>query len=224
MSYRNEQHKADSQKWRREWYYRNRKHAKEKINERIASLKVWLSELKSTKRCVKCNTNEIKCLTFHHKNPSEKETDLSQACHNGWSKKRMLKEIEKCIPMCPTCHFVYHYETNKWVDDHEYPTFWVEFRGEESVLKKLSEYHPLPFCKRMWGGNDGFTVTSITLGYEPKNIKEFSIKNNFISLINEIKSKHPTLECSVWISPVKCEWIHFKSENEFYEEIKMMDF
>ena len=69
-------HKAELQKYRREWYARNRKHAIGKINERIEENKRWYRELKSTLECELCKNTHPSVLTFHHIEPSEKDKDV----------------------------------------------------------------------------------------------------------------------------------------------------
>ena len=103
-----ETHKEELRKYRRDWYYRNREHAISKINERIDLLKKWMKEYKSGLKCEKCGMSNPLCLVFHHKNPKEKETNLSQAAHNGWSIQRILKEIQKCEVLCANCHLILH--------------------------------------------------------------------------------------------------------------------
>lgn len=94
---------------RRKWYVNNREHAKSKVRERQKKLGSWLQEYKSKLKCEKCGNNHPAVLTFHHTNPKEKEIELGQAAHNGWSIKRMLKEITKCQCLCFNCHFILHW-------------------------------------------------------------------------------------------------------------------
>ncbi len=105
-----ENHKEELRKYRRDWYYRNREHALSKIDERVKSLKDWMKDYKSNLKCEKCQMDNPACLTFHHINPKEKEITLARAAHNGWSIKRMLKEIQKCQVLCSNCHMILHSE------------------------------------------------------------------------------------------------------------------
>jgi hypothetical protein len=41
--------------------------------------------------------------------PSEKDVNIANAIGNGWSKKRILREIAKCLPLCSNCHRKLHY-------------------------------------------------------------------------------------------------------------------
>lgn len=76
---------------------------------RRKSIIQWFLTLKTTLRCEWCSENHPACLTFHHTNPIEKETEVSQAVAWAWSKERILKEIEKCIVLCFNCHSRHHF-------------------------------------------------------------------------------------------------------------------
>jgi hypothetical protein len=61
---------------------------------------------------VKCKEDDPVCLEFHHIDPWEKETNISQ-CK---SKKGALKEIEKCEILCLKCHDALHWEEDKCIN------------------------------------------------------------------------------------------------------------
>jgi predicted HNH restriction endonuclease len=46
------------------------------------------------------------CYDFHHLNPSEKETKISQLIH--LSSDKLAVEIKKCIMVCSNCHRIIH--------------------------------------------------------------------------------------------------------------------
>jgi hypothetical protein len=48
-------------------------------------------------------------LDLHHKDPKEKEFCLGEIVHRGWSKKRILEEVEKCDVHCANCHRELHH-------------------------------------------------------------------------------------------------------------------
>lgn len=54
--------------------------------------------------CVQCGyCKSIRALTFHHKDPTTKISDLSKLIVlNSW--KMVLKELEKCVLLCFNCH------------------------------------------------------------------------------------------------------------------------
>ena len=104
------ENKDKLRKYRREWYAKNRTHAKEKIMERRARMRTWLQEHKSELKCSKCGESHIACIEFHHRNPAKKEINVSAAINQGWSKKRILLEISKCTVYCSNCHRKHHYK------------------------------------------------------------------------------------------------------------------
>jgi len=93
---------------RRKWYANNKEHAKAKVKERRKKLLNWFYQFKSTLKC-DCGISHPALLTFHHIDPKEKEVDLAHAAHNGWSKKRVMKEVSKCKVMCFHCHMLHHW-------------------------------------------------------------------------------------------------------------------
>lgn len=64
-------------------------------------------------RCESCGYNEIAAvLDFHHLDRSEKEGIISDLLSRASTKGgllRLIKEAEKCILLCPTCHSTEHY-------------------------------------------------------------------------------------------------------------------
>lgn len=75
---------------------------------RREEIKHWYRNLKVNLECEKCPENHPACLTFHHVHPIDKEITISQAVSWCWSKKRILKEMEKCIVLCSNCHLKFH--------------------------------------------------------------------------------------------------------------------
>lgn len=102
--------------YRRDWYSKNQEHAKEKVIERKNAIKKWFKEIKGQLRCEQCGENHPACLEFHHLNPSEKEINLSEAVAiKGWSKNKILDEIDKCVVLCSNCHKKLHWELQQQV-------------------------------------------------------------------------------------------------------------
>ena len=61
-------------------------------------------------KCSKCGYNKYpEVLEFHHKNPSQKDFNISSKGHSrSWSKVR--EEIAKCDLLCANCHREVHVE------------------------------------------------------------------------------------------------------------------
>jgi hypothetical protein len=105
-----QKNQEDMRRYRREWYYRNKKISQENKKERVKMIKEWFQTMKTTLKCSKCPQNHIATLSFHHTDPIKKDIALANACDKGWSKKRILSEIEKCIVLCHNCHSILHWE------------------------------------------------------------------------------------------------------------------
>lgn len=96
-------------KIRNNYYVNNCEKEKAGTKARKKEIKKWLHEYKSSLKCNRCPENHVSTLDFHHEDPLEKEICVSVAISNGWSIKRILKEIEKCEVLCANCHRKEHY-------------------------------------------------------------------------------------------------------------------
>jgi len=101
---------------------RQREYAKEYHQKN----KEVISERKRNKRIQRyrklIETNNNKCndcglsnmpdgfFDFHHEDPSKKEGSIS-AMLSSASFEKVLKELEKCVMLCPNCHRKRHIET-----------------------------------------------------------------------------------------------------------------
>lgn len=75
------------------------------IKRRIESLNK-INSYKSSKGCKYCIEKEPCCLEFHHLR--DKFDDVSKMVQNGYSWKRIEKEISKCDLVCANCHRKIH--------------------------------------------------------------------------------------------------------------------
>lgn len=72
------------------------------------SLRNKFVEFKKTLKCEDCGTNDHRVLEFHHKDPSQKDREVSIMITWGW--KKLMDEVAKCSVLCANCHRVLHYE------------------------------------------------------------------------------------------------------------------
>lgn len=104
--------KKKQREWNRKYYRNNKERRKESFREagekRLKKLKEWYNEYKETLKCSFCSEDNSVCLDFHHKDPSKKDLNVSLALNRRYSKKRILKEISKCIVVCSNCHRKIH--------------------------------------------------------------------------------------------------------------------
>ena len=54
--------------------------------------------------CSDCGETDIRCLDFHHVDPSEKEYGISRMVQDRFPDHKILEEIAKCIILCANCH------------------------------------------------------------------------------------------------------------------------
>jgi len=84
--------------------YAARKRRENKNNQLII-------EYKNKRECQNPNCTETQieacCLDFHHKNPRNKQHNISIMKHS-YSWEKIAKEIAKCIVLCSNCHKKLH--------------------------------------------------------------------------------------------------------------------
>lgn len=106
----------------REYYKEFRQKNKERLNEHSRKRyrkyqEQWtqiIKELNGTIECKICGYNKnLACLEFHHKNPEEKEYNVSRIIHYRKPTPERIKlfktEFEKCDLVCKNCHGEMHH-------------------------------------------------------------------------------------------------------------------
>lgn len=63
------------------------------------------------KPCEKCGESRVRCISFHHKEPHEKEFTIGTLRKSNINK--IKAEIDKCVCLCLNCHHEFHYLNNK---------------------------------------------------------------------------------------------------------------
>lgn len=71
----------------------------------------WLESYKKTLSCLKCGNSDFRVLEFHH--IDEKQFNIGDATNKGFSKKKIISEIEKCEVLCANCHRIETYNSRK---------------------------------------------------------------------------------------------------------------
>jgi hypothetical protein len=62
--------------------------------------------------CSRCGYNKsLVALTFHHRNPEEKENTIGALREQSWDK--LKEELDKCDLLCFNCHMELHAEENE---------------------------------------------------------------------------------------------------------------
>ena len=93
--------------YRRQHYLANKKKYIGKAAVWRKSFRGWWKDYKVRFKCAECGENHPACIQFHH-NEDDKEETVSRLVMSG-CKQRVLKEIEKCTPLCANCHAKKHW-------------------------------------------------------------------------------------------------------------------
>ena len=89
-----------SNMYNKQMYLDKRRRAIHKTRELIL-------QIKKEKKCNRCKEDDPICLDFHH--IGKKSFSISSAINDGYSLRRIYKEIEKCIVLCANCHRKEHH-------------------------------------------------------------------------------------------------------------------
>lgn len=76
-------------------------------------LTAWFQAYKSTLHCEKCGESKPWRLAFHHRDPKQKDLEVSAMVKLHRSRENILKEIAKCDVVCHNCHADIHHEENR---------------------------------------------------------------------------------------------------------------
>jgi len=107
-------------KHRDAWYVKNKEKQIARQLERRRELQEWFWKYKRTLNCTDCTVSFLDCpeiCDFHHIDPSAKKDVVGQLI--GSSKEAVLREIEKCVPLCANCHRKRHKDLYKYAGPHE---------------------------------------------------------------------------------------------------------
>lgn len=113
MPYKDRQKRIEyKRRWNKEYYRKHKKQEIERVRKRKTRIKEWLKNYKKELSCSKCGENHPACLEFHHLDKTKKDFIISGVVQKkGYSKTKIMSEIEKCIVLCANCHKKLH---SKW--------------------------------------------------------------------------------------------------------------
>ena len=100
-------------RYHRQWYEKHKKERRADIQQRKKNLREWFRELKEGMSCEICGIsgkNQAWVLEFHHIEPADKKEMISYMVGAGYSKKRILAEIKKCVVICANDHRAKHFK------------------------------------------------------------------------------------------------------------------
>ena len=92
------------------YYEKNRLTLNKKMRENHRKrIDKFISTYKKGKSCSLCGYNKhYEILQFHHKEPSEKSFEITLHKIAKKTQEEIKKEMNKCILICPNCHFLLH--------------------------------------------------------------------------------------------------------------------
>ena len=73
-------------------------------------LKQFVLSIKKDSKCQKCGFSDYRALQFHHINSEGKQGAISDMVSYGFSKEKILAEINKCSILCANCHQIEHFK------------------------------------------------------------------------------------------------------------------
>lgn len=80
---------------------------RQKEKDKYHSVQNELKEFKQQHPCEKCGCSKYYLIDFHHLDPTEKDFTISNNSHAKI--ETLMKEINKCIPLCSNCHREFHH-------------------------------------------------------------------------------------------------------------------
>ena len=96
-------------KYRDAWYGKNKTKQIKRQNERRKELQILFIEYKRQLSCEYCGMTfkeHPECCDFHHVKRNKKHRNMRY--YINCSKKALLEELKKCIPLCANCHRTEH--------------------------------------------------------------------------------------------------------------------
>lgn len=107
MSYKNIE---DRRKYDREFYHKKtddwRLRKKSIKDLRREELRRAINDYKIEQVCRCCGESDSDLLAFHHL--FGKDFCIANAANSGYSLKKIMEEIKKCILLCANCHVKFH--------------------------------------------------------------------------------------------------------------------
>jgi hypothetical protein len=94
--------------YKRQHYLKNKQKYREQSKKWVGIFYIWWKEYKAQFKCERCGEDHPACIQFHHRDPKNKVATISELVTHR-SRKKLIEEIEKCIPLCANCHSKEHY-------------------------------------------------------------------------------------------------------------------
>lgn len=110
MPYKDKQKRVEYKKrWNKEYYSIHKQQELERVKKRKQQLRSWFNKYKENFSCSKCREKTPVCLEFHHLDKKRNSFSISESIESGgYSKAKIIAEINKCIVLCANCHRKLH--------------------------------------------------------------------------------------------------------------------
>jgi hypothetical protein len=83
---------------------RHLQQVKERTEAARAAGKEFVYQYLLTHPCQDCGESHPRVLEFHHRDPGEKDMDVTHMLSGGYSIKRIQAELDTCDVLCANCH------------------------------------------------------------------------------------------------------------------------
>ena len=93
----------------RAYYQSNSSNRKQQVRDYTEQQRIKVIALLADYKkagCSKCPEADPRCMDFHHLR--DKEFNIADAVHGGYSESRVIEEVNKCIVLCANCHRKLH--------------------------------------------------------------------------------------------------------------------
>jgi len=68
---------------------------------------------KVAKGCRMCGERDLRCLVFHHRDPSQKKFNVGEGVSRCYDPQVLWDEVEKCDVLCANCHSKITWDAHK---------------------------------------------------------------------------------------------------------------
>ena len=99
--------------YQKRYYAKQKNNAKAKAKARRHRIREWFDEYRRNLTCIDCGISGKECpwlIEFHHRDPDLKEEEIGFLVGAGYGIPRIMREMDKCDPICPNCHRRHHWE------------------------------------------------------------------------------------------------------------------
>ena len=124
--------RAYNRRYQKVYYANNAKKRKTEVALRRKNIRLWFEEVRRKAFCTRCGLSGENCpwlLEYHHEVQGSKTSGVSHLVNNGYSKKRILEEMNKCDILCANCHRRHHFEEKEKTGKSEF----VVAGGKETI-------------------------------------------------------------------------------------------